>query len=396
MAQAPQTVTDLSTHRSSRNGAAIAVIVIHATAGTNSLGWLKKNPKGLSAHVLLTKDGRIIRMVPDAEAAHHAGYSRLAVAGRAISRSSSPNPNHVTLGMELENLNNGKDPYPEAQRSAMGWQLVRWARDYPNAHMVFHRDVDTQGKSDPAGLTWVDVYQAMAPWLVTLPAPTPTLGAHYTKDRPIIGEAPARDAMLIEAFARKCKAEGSPYSFEDEDPIRTAIGPAYAETCRSAGVDLGLVLAQIGHETDWLCSALSQRTDRDGRPLRNPAGIGVNGSSSIAPQLGYVWDEDRKIYRACTQFADWKTQSVIAHVGRLVAYATQPLTRTFPQASLVSKALAFRPLGTPCQGSAKTLYTLGIGPNPVPGCGWAGAKETEGWEYGNRVAAAANALLALI
>lgn len=397
MAPPPKVVTDLSAHRSSRGGAAVAAIVIHATAGTNSLPWLKRNPAGVSAHVLIAKDGTIYRLVPDAEAAHHAGFSRIVVGGRAIGRTTTPSPNQVTLGLELENLNNGRDPYPEAQRLALGWQLVEWSRAYPAARLVFHREIDTQGKTDPAGLTWADIHRAMAPWLVgpaPSPAPSPDPSA-YTADSRIMGEAPAGDAELIEAFALRCALAGSPYAAEVPDPIRETIGPAYARECRAAGVDLAIALAQCGHETGWLTSALSQRNDRDGRPLRNPAGIGVTGASSIAPQLGMVWDADRRIYRACTQFADWDREAVPAHVGRLVAYATDPLTRTFPQASLAAKALAFRPLSLKCHGSAPTLRQLGTGPNPVPDCGWAGAGDAQGLEYGARVAAAANALIAL-
>lgn len=392
MPTAPRLIVDLSIHRSSRGGAAVAMVVIHATAGTDSLTWLKQNPRGVSAHVLIRKDGTIIRLVPDSEAAHHAGYSHLVLGQRVISRTSNPSPNQFTLGLELENLNNGHDPYPAAQLSAMGWQLAQWAHAYPQARMAFHREIDTQGKRDPAGLTWPAVYRALAPWFNAPALILPPTG--YTAQSRIMAQSAASDEDLIEAFALKCGLEGSPYAREVEDPLRNAIGPAYARTCREAGADLGIVLGQCGHESDWLTSALSQRRDRQSQPLRNPAGIGVTGASSIVPRPGYVWDADRQIYRACTQFVSWE-DAIVAHVGRLVAYATEPLTRTFEQALLVAKALGYRGLSITCQGSAPTPYLLGIGPNPVPGCGWAGAKETDGWEYGNRVAAAADALLEL-
>lgn len=396
MPQAPQVITDLSSHRSSRGGAKIVAIVIHSTAGKDSRGWLKKNPRGVSAHVLIRKDGTVIRLVPDNEAAHHAGFARLIVRGRAIDRTTTPDPNRVTLGLELENLNDGRDPYPEAQLEALGWQLAEWVTRHPAARLVLHREIDTQGKTDPAGLTWPDIYRAMAAWLAPhQPALPPAPPEGITADSTILGQDDVSDEALIDAFARRCKAAGSPYAAEPEDPIRTIIGPAYARECRASGVRLSVALGQCGHESGWLTSALSQRADRDGRPLRNPAGIGVNGSSSTAPQLGMAWDADRQIYRACSQFTDWERESVPAHVGRLVAYATDPLTRTFAQAQLVARALAFRPLSIGCQGSAPTLRELGIGPNKVPGCGWAGAKETEGHEYGDRVAAAARALVAL-
>jgi hypothetical protein len=45
---------------------------------------------------------------------------------------------------------------------------------------------------------------------------------------------------------------------------------------------------------------------------------------------------------------------------------------------------------------APTLRLLGHGPNPVAGCGWAGANDSQGHDYGQRVADHARALLALV
>lgn len=344
-----------STHHSSRGGAAIAAIVIHATAGTDSRAWLVSNPNGVSAHVLIARDGTIYRLVPDELAAHHCGYSRIVVGGRSINRSTTPGPNDVTLGIELENRNDGREPYPLSQLAALGWQLVQWTQAFPQARLLFHRDVDTQGKSDPAGLDWPAVYRAMAPWLLTPPDPVPT---PYTAESLIIAPPGLTREQLARALARRCVA--SPYG---PDAV-FSLGEAYHDTCVVAGVDPVVAAAQMCHETGNLTSARSQP------PQHNLAGIGATNDG--AQGLSFPSLE----------------AAVRAHVGRLVAYAVPPVARTAAQRDLAMIALAARPLALGCQGSAPTLRLLGADPNPVAGCGWA----YPGSLYGERIAVIANVL----
>jgi hypothetical protein len=222
-----------------------------------------------------------------------------------------------------------------------------------------------------------------------------TLGLHA--DSPIMGGRIAPDDQVIAAFARICARKGSSYATEPARPIETVIGPRYAELCTATGVRLIVALAQCAHETGWLTAALAQRKDKDGRDLRNPAGIGVSEAKDKATpyhRVGTVFDADVGGYRPCTQFRDWRTESIPAHVGRLLAYATRKGERTPAQQEAVDTALAFRGLPSGCQGSAPTLRQLGSGPNPIPGCGWAGAGDAGGLDYGAKVAAAANAILA--
>jgi len=163
--QHPTFVNLPSDHHSSRGGHSVAAIVIHATAGTDSRDWLQHNPAQVSAHVLIARDGTLYRMVADTRAAHHCGYSRIVVGGRVIDGTAGANPNQYTLGVELENLNNGKQAYPAAQLAALGWQIAQWLRIYPGARLLLHRDIDTAGKTDPRGLAWTAVYAAVGPWL---------------------------------------------------------------------------------------------------------------------------------------------------------------------------------------------------------------------------------------
>src|SRR5690349_9431690 len=49
-------------------------IAIHATGGVDSLNWLSTtSAPPVSIHRLISKDGRIYKIVPDGTAAYHAG-----------------------------------------------------------------------------------------------------------------------------------------------------------------------------------------------------------------------------------------------------------------------------------------------------------------------------------
>ncbi|ABU56345.1 N-acetylmuramoyl-L-alanine amidase [Roseiflexus castenholzii] len=140
----------------SRGGRPISMIVLHATAGTarSALAWLTNPAARVSAHYLIDKAGQIYRLVPDEYAAWHAG--RAAWRGETAI-------NEVSLGIELENANNGRDPYPTAQLSA----LIRLTREKVAQYriapdmVVRHLDVAVPRgrKNDPAGFPWTEFLQ---------------------------------------------------------------------------------------------------------------------------------------------------------------------------------------------------------------------------------------------
>lgn len=130
-------------------------IVIHATGGTNSLGWLTTdspltNP--VSVHRLIAKDGTITKIVNDDETAWHAGFG---IVG-SLGPSKVPNVNTLSLGIELENLNNGKDDYPAAQVLACAAQIVEWWGVYGFLPVLSHAAIDPR-KNDPLGFSWQDL-----------------------------------------------------------------------------------------------------------------------------------------------------------------------------------------------------------------------------------------------
>jgi N-acetylmuramoyl-L-alanine amidase len=90
----------------------ITAIVIHSTANSNLqrvVEWFNNPNAQVSAHYTIGKDGKIVQHVKDSDRAWHAGQS--VWKGRN-------SVNDYGIGIELVNLNDGQDPYPEAQHRA--------------------------------------------------------------------------------------------------------------------------------------------------------------------------------------------------------------------------------------------------------------------------------------
>ncbi len=153
-----------SPNQSSRGGADISMIVLHSTVGSYaaSLAWLCNPSSRVSTHYLIRKDGYIAQLVPDDRAAWHAGASKWFDMGSAAIRDQS-------VGIELENSNNGIDPYPQAQMDA----LLALSKDLVARYQIVpdmvtrHLDIAVPNgrKTDPAGFAWL-------PFKAALYAPT--------------------------------------------------------------------------------------------------------------------------------------------------------------------------------------------------------------------------------
>ena len=149
-----------SPNHSSRNGAAIGLLVLHATVGSyaSSLAWLTNPNSGVSTHYLIRKDGYIAQLVPDSLAAWHAGKSRwFDLDSEEIQEQS--------IGIELENKNNGIDPYPAAQMSALLWLSRNLIAEYRIQSDMITRHLDIAipkgRKTDPAGFPWLSFKAAL-------------------------------------------------------------------------------------------------------------------------------------------------------------------------------------------------------------------------------------------
>jgi LysM repeat protein len=127
----------------------IWAIVIHSTANSSLEGVINwfNNPQALvSAHYSIGKDGRIVQHVRDENRAWHAGKSEW---------KGVPNVNNYAIGIELVNLNDGQDPYPEEQHQANVQLCITMCRKHniQPENIMGHLDIAVpQGrKTDPRG-----------------------------------------------------------------------------------------------------------------------------------------------------------------------------------------------------------------------------------------------------
>jgi hypothetical protein len=352
MLTAPHIISAPARDHSSRAGQPIKMIVLHATAGTNSLEWLKGNSRGTSIHVLIRKDGLSYKMVDESRSAHHVGFSRFVDRGVVYSRFGPYTCNMITLGIELENTNSGKDPYPEAQLRAAAWWIQEWRKRFGNLPVVMHRDIDTQGKSDAAGIQVADVLRFIA----ADPGPVTPQSNILADERAGLGQA-----------IKYITARGADKSYTDFDV--GVIAKYYWDWGVKTGVDPCIAIAQMIHETGNLTSWWSLR------PRRNPAGIGVTGERKFGltrPGADWQWNASTIRWQRGFAFADWEL-AVKAHLGHLLLYALGP--RTMPsEAQAICLQADPRRVGFPVnyRGSAPQLIGLN-GKWAVPGTHYADA-----------------------
>ncbi len=138
-----------------RNG--VKALVIHSMDGfyNGSISWFK-NPEGRgSAHYLISKEGEIRQMVREKDMAWHAG-----IYDEPLIDYLRPNPNHYTIGIELEDQGKADWKYPEAQQIAAAWLITMLMERYKltkkNVHL--HKELNPSRRSDPQGdfsRTWL-------------------------------------------------------------------------------------------------------------------------------------------------------------------------------------------------------------------------------------------------
>jgi N-acetylmuramoyl-L-alanine amidase len=140
-------------------GAEVTCIVLHATVEPTTEGTIGifLNPaKRVSAHFVVGRDGRVVQMVPIEKRAWHAGVSVL---------ESVRSVNDYSVGIEMVNLNDGKDPYTDAQMQAVAG-ILRFVRSHytvPDARIVSHAQIALPAgrKSDPLNFDF-DKIRALA------------------------------------------------------------------------------------------------------------------------------------------------------------------------------------------------------------------------------------------
>ena len=158
----PPVVSKPSRNQASRGGVPIDAIILHHTA-TNSarvdlatLRWVRGSNR-VSAHYLVGPDGTVYQLVPDSEAAWHAGRS-------ALHGEAEPSVNDRSIGIEITNDGTGQTPFTEAQYRALEQLVPYLARRYmvPRTNIVGHRDVAPGRKTDPAdNFDWARIRRAV-------------------------------------------------------------------------------------------------------------------------------------------------------------------------------------------------------------------------------------------
>ena len=137
------------------SGVVIDTVVLHATVlnSIEEVGRHFANPDTkVSAHYTIDRDGTIVSHVPEEQRAWHAGQSRM--------KDGRTNVNDFSVGIELVNLNDGVDPFPEPQIQAMRDLLTEIIARHPIRYIVTHYEcADPPGrKSDPNGFqpSWIE------------------------------------------------------------------------------------------------------------------------------------------------------------------------------------------------------------------------------------------------
>lgn len=140
-------------HCDQREGnAAVDTIVLHATVAStleSTTRWFLNAESRVSAHFTVGKDGSIVQHVSTFDRAWHAGVSR-DVEGRE-------RVNNFSIGIEIVNLNDGIDPFTEAQYQVVDHLIGMLTRRFSTIRYVTSHEFIAQPKgrkSDPKGFDW--------------------------------------------------------------------------------------------------------------------------------------------------------------------------------------------------------------------------------------------------
>jgi len=119
-------------------------VIIHHTSDDTvgeALGTLTDPRRAVSAHYLIGRDGAVHQLVDERARAWHAGESKWGA---------NTDINSSSLGIELDN--NGREPFPGAQISALLALLTDIQTRYsiPKANVLGHADVAPRRKTDPS------------------------------------------------------------------------------------------------------------------------------------------------------------------------------------------------------------------------------------------------------
>lgn len=136
-------------------GVIVDTVVLHATVLDtldDVVDHFSNPATQVSAHYTIDRDGTVVCHVEEEMRAWHAGQSRM--------EDGRTNVNDFSIGIELVNLNDGVDPFPDQQIQAMRNLISSILKRHPIRHIVTHYEcADPPGrKSDPNGFqpSWIE------------------------------------------------------------------------------------------------------------------------------------------------------------------------------------------------------------------------------------------------
>lgn len=174
-------------HKTRLPGVRVDTVLLHHTASgpkDNSVSWLCNPTSGVSAHYVVDRNGTVYFLVAEERAALHAGICRFPWEPEV-----GYDFNHRSVGIEVVNQGDGKEPFTEAQYRALGElvpdvvrrlggeALVRPSRDVGDRRCLLdsvvvtgHRDVAWDNKlhrygrkNDPAdNFDWARIRAALS------------------------------------------------------------------------------------------------------------------------------------------------------------------------------------------------------------------------------------------
>lgn len=189
-------------------------VIIHHTSNNTlaeALRTLSAPERKVSAHYLISRDGKVIQLVEENTRAWHAGKSWWG---------GHTDINSASLGIELDN--NGEEPFADAQIDALLALLTDIQQRYniPAANFIGHADIAPARKRDPSiFFPWKKLAsQGFGLWCDTPLSPTPT-GFDQTLALAAIGYNPAFPEASRHAFLQHFAHRGQAASSEDENAL---------------------------------------------------------------------------------------------------------------------------------------------------------------------------------
>lgn len=240
------------------------VLVLHATAGISpsDLEWLYKGGSTaypVSCHYYIDKAGEISQLVREGDTAWHAGASSWIVDGARRS-----GLNKWSIGVELSNANNGRDPYPREQVEA-AIELARditTRRDIPRSQLVRHLDISPGRKTDPVGFPWLYFTEQVY------------------RDTPMSRVIGVRPSIPLARFLEVLQNRRAPFG----EHLQT-IGTRIYELCDWLDIDPAFWLAVWTHE-----QGVPLGKSEIGQATRNPFNIKAYGRWPSIEAKGAKWN----------------------------------------------------------------------------------------------------------